>query len=337
MAFFHHKKDFILESGTILPEITIAYTTYGTLNEAGDNVIWICHALTANADAAAWWPGVVGTEGVFDPQKYFIVCANILGSCYGTTGPLSINPATGQPYYHSFPIITIRDMVQAHILLRQHLGINKIHVLGGGSMGGYQVLEWAIMEPNVVEKLFLIATSAHESAWGIAIHTAQRLAMEADSTWNEQRADAGQKGLKAARAIGMITYRTYDIYASRQTDEDGDKKDNFKASAYISYQGDKLVNRFNVHSYWLLTKAMDSHNIARSRQTTIEAMLQTIRQKTIIIGIVSDLLCPVQELRFMSRYMPHATYIEIDSIFGHDGFLIEAKTISGHVQEWMEK
>ena len=142
MDFFHYPHLVALESGATLPELTIAYTTYGILNAEKSNVVWVCHALTANSDAADWWNGVVGPWHVIDPEKHFIVCANILGSCYGTTGPLSNNPATGKPYYHNFPLITIRDMVQAHILLRKHLGIEKIFLLMGGSMGGYQAMEW---------------------------------------------------------------------------------------------------------------------------------------------------------------------------------------------------
>src|SRR6187402_389352 len=204
MNFFHYPHQFKLECGDTLGKLTIAYTTYGTLNESKTNVVWICHALTANSDAADWWDGIVGKNHVIDPDKYFIVCANILGSCYGTTGPVSINPVTKAPYHNSFPLITIRDMVNAHILLRKHLEIEKIFLLMGGSMGGYQAMEWCIMEKDVINRLLLLATSATESAWGIATHTAQRLAIEADSTWRSNSPEAGAKGLKAARALGML-------------------------------------------------------------------------------------------------------------------------------------
>src|SRR5665647_3370214 len=167
MNFFHYPHHIELECGGSLAELTVAYTTYGKMNADKSNVIWICHALTANSDAADWWDGVVGKSHVADPEKYFIVCANIPGSCYGTTGPLSINPVTQVPYYSSFPLITIRDMVKAHILLRKHLGIEKIFLLMGGSMGGYQAMEWCIMEKDIIEHLFLLATSPTESAWGI--------------------------------------------------------------------------------------------------------------------------------------------------------------------------
>src|SRR5437773_369652 len=209
MELFNYNEPFELENGHILPCLTIAYHTYGKLNADKSNVIWICHALTANSDAEAWWPGVVGKKGFADPSKYFIVCANMIGSCYGSTGPLTIDPLTQQPYFSSFPIVTIRDMVKAHSLLRKHLGVEKIYLLMGGSMGGYQALEWCAMEKDVIENLFVIGTSGTESAWGIAVHTSQRLAIEADASWRFHQHNAGAKGLKAARAMGVISYRNY--------------------------------------------------------------------------------------------------------------------------------
>lgn len=333
---FAWHKPFKLESGTELPELEIAYHTYGTLNEKGDNVVWICHALTANSEVAEWWSGLTGEGKVWDPRKYFIVCANILGSCYGTSGPLSNNPATGEPYFSQFPVFTIRDMVQAHILLRKHLGIKKIALLAGGSMGGYQVLEWVLAEPERIDRLFLITTGASESAWGIAIHTAQRLAIEADATWRDHSTDGGRDGVKAARAIGMLTYRNYQTFVDLQTDPDIEKTDHYKASSYIEYQGEKLAKRFNAQSYWLLTKALDSHHIARGRASRTEEVLRGITQKSLIIGITSDILCPAEEQRFLARNMPRAAYYEIDSRFGHDGFLIEFERIGKILQEWLK-
>ena len=337
MEYFQYQQPFILESGETLPGLTIAYHSYGQLNANKDNVIWICHALTANSDAEEWWPGMIGKGLLFDTEKHLIICANILGSCYGTTGPLSVNPDTGQLYYHDFPFITIRDIVKAHMLLREHLGIKKIHLLTGGSIGGYQALEWAIMEKDRINHLFLLTTSAAESAWGIAVHTAQRLAIEADATWKEPQPDAGIKGMKAARAIGMLTYRSYEILVKKQTDPDVNKTDDFKASSYIDHQGEKLVKRFNAYTYWMLTKAMDSHNIARGRGKNLETVLQTIPHKTLIIGISSDILCPVQEQMFMAENMPHASYFEINSAYGHDGFLVEIEKITEHVSNWLTK
>jgi homoserine O-acetyltransferase len=333
--YYHYKESFRLEAGGVLPELTIAYHTWGKLNEAGDNVIWICHALTANSDAADWWKGMIGEGCVFDPDHQFIVCANILGSSYGTTGPTSLHPKKGEPYYHHFPLITIRDMVAAHELLRKHLGIKKIQLLAGGSMGGYQVLEWSVLHPSVIEKQFLIVTTAKETAWGIAIHTAQRLAIEADGTWKEGGSRAGEKGLAAARAMGMITYRNYSSFVNTQTDESNDKLDDFKASSYVKHQGNKLTKRFSAYCYYALTKALDTHNLARGRAETVEAVLQGMSQPTLVIGIKGDVLCPVEELQFLANNLPYAKFIQIDSAYGHDGFLVETETISAHIKEWL--
>lgn len=336
MKYFEYRQPFKLECGGQLSQLTIAYQTYGTLNSAKDNVVWVCHALTANALAEEWWPGFIGAGSAINSDEYFIVCANILGSCYGTTGPLSQQPDGNEPYYHNFPFITIRDMVAAHQLLFSHLQLEKIHLLIGGSMGGYQALEWCYTEPGNIENLFLIATSARESAWGIAIHTAQRLAIEADATWKENSETAGAKGLKTARAIGMVTYRSFASYATTQTEKDMNVVDDFKASSYIHYQGQKLVNRFNAFSYWTLTKAMDSHNLARGRAESVDAVLQKLTQKALLIGISSDILCPASEMKTIAENMPNATYVEIDSLYGHDGFLIETKAISEVVLQWLK-
>jgi homoserine O-acetyltransferase len=337
MNYFNHPHKIALEGGDSLPSITIAYSTYGTMNADKSNVVWVCHALTANSEAAEWWVGLIGSGKVIDTEKHFIVCANILGSCYGSTGPLSINPITEAPYYSSFPLVTIRDMVKAHILLREHLEIEKIFLLMGGSMGGYQAMEWCIMENNRIGQLFLLATSATESAWGIAIHTAQRLAIEADQSWQSASAEAGANGLKAARAIGMLTYRNYNIMVAQQTDPESEKVDHYKASSYIQYQGDKLVQRFNAMSYWLLSKSMDSHHIGRARGGNTGLILKEIIQKTLLIGINSDILCPIAEQQFLNRHLPNANLIVIDSNYGHDGFMVETIIISQHLANWMNK
>jgi homoserine O-acetyltransferase/O-succinyltransferase len=335
MEEFYLNQSFPLETGESLPDIRIGYHTYGHLNAAGDNVVWICHALTANSDVIRWWPGLVGDHHYVNPEKHFIVCANILGSCYGSSGPLTENPENGKPFFSSFPIVTIRDMVKAHILLRKQLGIKQIHLLIGGSMGGYQALEWVLMEPSVIGDLLLIATSAAESAWGIAVHTAQRLAIEADATWMDMNEEAGVKGLRAARGIGILTYRNYTIMKEKQSDPDLNKLDNYKASSYISYQGNKLSQRFNAFSYWLLTKAMDSHQIARNRSSDLKKVLASISQRTLIIGITSDILCPLVEQEFLASHIPNSRLVSIDSLYGHDGFMVEADKIGQCLKEWM--
>jgi len=326
-----HNQPFPLESGAILPKVEIAYHTYGSLNAAGDNGIWVCHALTSNSDVADWWSGLFGEGKPFDPHKYFIVCANILGSCYGSSGPLSENPETEKPYFHSFPMITIRDMVKAHQLLQTHLGVKQIVLGMGGSMGGYQLMEWAISDKNLFKNLCLLVTSAKASAWEIAIHEAQRLAIEADSTWKNNNPNAGANGLKTARAIGMVTYRNYEAF--KQTQEDNEEKlGSFKASSYIRYQGEKLVKRFNAQSYHLLTKSMDSHNLGRGRNS-LESALNAITANTLIIGIDSDILCPTAEQEFIVKHIPNARLEIISSPFGHDGFLVEIEKISQLLSE----
>ncbi|HEY0030757.1 MAG TPA: homoserine O-acetyltransferase [Bacteroidia bacterium] len=333
--FFTYRQPIQLESGQTLNTADVVYHTCGTLNAGKSNVVWFCHALTANSDVSDWWDSLVGEGKKFDPAHYFIVCANIIGSCYGSSGPLSLNPETNKAYFSTFPQVTIRDMVKVHNVLRKHLGLEKIDTIIGGSMGGYQVLEWVIAEPEVFDKMILVATGAQESAWGIAIHTAQRLAIEADSTWKDLHQHAGAKGLKAARAIGMLTYRNYEAFVRTQTEPENDKLDHFRASSYINYQGDKLVKRFNVYSYWLLGKAMDSHNIARNRGT-LEDVLKNIHTKTLIIGISSDQLCPIAEQKIIAQHIPNATFVEIDSPYGHDGFLIEGKLIGEAINSFLQ-
>lgn len=323
---YSYKQAFPLESGAILPQVEIAYHTYGTLNAAGDNVIWVCHALTANSDVSDWWSELFGQEKPFDPNKYFIVCANMLGSCYGSSGPLTENPETGKPYYNSFPMVTIRDMTKAHQLLQAHLGVKQIALGMGGSMGGYQLLEWAISDKLLFKNLCLLVTSAKASAWEIAIHEAQRLAIEADSTWKDETLNAGANGLKAARGIGMVTYRNYEAF--KQTQEDNEEKlDDFRASSYIRHQGEKLMMRFNAQSYYKLTKTMDNHNVGRGR-SSVENALSQITANTLVIGVDSDILCPVAEQEFIAKHIPNARLEIISSPFGHDGFLVETEQIS---------
>lgn len=328
------EQPFPLEGGGVLPGLTLAYHTWGRLNAARNNVIWICHALTASSDAAAWWPGMIGPGKAFDTDRYFVVCANSLGSCYGSTGPLADDPAAGRPYYGAFPLFTIRDTVKAFSLLCRSLDIASIALLAGGSMGGYCVLEWAVLEPKIIRQLFLIATSPRESAWGIAIHSAQRLAIEADGSWGQPEPAAGAKGLKAARAFGMVTYRSYQTYRQAQDEEGADKIDGYRASSYINYQGDKLVKRFNAYSYWFLTKAMDSHDLSRGRGGVVGDVLKTLTQRSLIVAIEEDVLCPAFEQEAMSRQMPNATYRQVNSLYGHDGFLVETDKVSALLKEW---
>lgn len=334
LQFFDYKYTYPLESGEALPGFRLAYTTQGTRNTEGSNVVWICHALTGNADPVDWWSGMVGPGKFYDPEHYFIICANIIGSCYGSTGPLSVNPATGTPFYHDFPAITIRDMVGALDLLRQELGIEQIHSCVGGSVGGQQAVEWAIIQPNLIRNLILIASNAVFSPWGIAFNESQRMAIEADPTWVERRDDAGVAGMKAARAMALISYRNYDTYGFTQALDNNEQLDGYKAASYQRYQGEKLAARFNAFTYWTLTKVMDSHNVGRNRGSILNALNQ-IKARTLVVGIRSDILFPPSEQQFLARHIPDAVYEEIDSLYGHDGFLIEAKPLTQIIRKWL--
>jgi homoserine O-acetyltransferase len=333
---FRQAAPFPLESGHELPELTLAYHTYGRLNATRDNVIWICHALTANSDAADWWAGLVGEGKLFDPGRHCIVCVNMLGSCYGSTGPPSYNPATERPYYSAFPLVTIRDMVRSQELLRQHLGIERIRLMIGGSMGGQQGLEWAVMAPERVEQLVALATNAQHSPWGIAFNETQRLAIEADPSFLQDRWDGGAKGMAAARATALLSYRSYEIFEQKQQDPDANRRlTQHRACSYQRYQGEKLVRRFNAHSYWILSRAMDSHHLARDR-APMQAVLADIRARTLVISLASDLLFPAHEQRYLATHIPGAMYTSIDSPYGHDGFLIEAQAIQEAILQHLD-
>lgn len=332
LQFYHHDKNITLESGDSLPEATIAFHTYGKLNDDKSNVIWVCHALTANSDVADWWKGLFGAGNVFDHEKYFIVCANILGSCYGSTGARSISPEKGSAYGIDFPKFTIRDMVQCHDLLRQHLGIKEIDLCIGGSCGGHQVMEFAWLLKDKIKSIALLVTSAKETAWAISTHEAQRLAIQADPTWQDDADDAGKNGLKAARGMALLTYRTFQSYKDRQTDPD-EKLDDFRAASYIRYQGHKLERRFYAQCYWQLVKSLDTHDMGRGRGGAAKA-LQQLNMPALVIAVDSDLLIPPVEQRFLQEHLPVATYREITSEFGHDGFLVETEKIKRAILEW---
>ena len=324
---YKYQKEFTLESGRQLSGLEIGYHTFGKLNAHKNNVIWVCHALTANSDVMDWWSGLFGDTDLFNPSEHFIVCANVLSSPYGTTNPLSVNPVTGLPYYLNFPQCTIRDMVKAHQVLADHLGVDKIKVLIGGSLGGQQTLEWAIMEPERIEHAILIASNAKHSPWGIAFNESQRLAISTDRTFYNNTPKGGSKGLKAARSIALLSYRGYATYHITQQDNDDHRVDDYKASSYQNYQGEKLVKRFNAYSYWYLSKTMDSHNVGRNRDS-VEAALATVKAKTLVIGISSDILFPVAEQQYLAKHIKNATYVEFNSIYGHDSFLIETEILT---------
>lgn len=325
-TIFSSDKSLTLESGYALPSYHLAYTTYGKINNTKDNVVWIFHALTANSNPEEWWPGLVGEGKLFDPNKYFIICVNMPGSCYGSTGPLDKNPENGKIYYHDFPFFTPRDMIRSYQPLKDFLGIKKIKIGIGGSMGGQQLLEWAIEEPDLFENIFPIGTNARHSAWGIAFNASQRMCIEADGTWKENNPEAGMKGMKAARSIALISYRHYETYHASQSEHHIDKIENYKSESYQKYQGEKLSKRFNAFSYYFLSKSMDSQNVGRGRGGT-ENALQKVKAGTTTIGITTDILFPVSEQQFIAKNIPNAKFTAINSLYGHDGFLLEYEQI----------
>ncbi len=332
---FHYEQEFGLEAGGTIPAFQLKYTTLGRLNEDRSNVVWVIHALTGNSDVTTWWPDLFQRGGPYDPAKYFILCANTLGGCYGSTGPLSVNPGSGRPYFHDFPVITNRDIVHAFDLLRRELGLRKVHTVIGSSLGGQQALEWAIREPEVFEHLVLIASNARHSAWGIAFNEAQRMAIEADSSWRENDVRAGTSGLKAARAIAMLSYRSYAGFVERQSEKSSDKFNGFRAASYQQYQGKKLADRFNAYTYWVLSSAMDSHDASRGRDE-MESVLRSINVRTLVIGIQSDILFPVSEQQYLAELIPSAQLEIIHSIYGHDGFLVEFDQLKSIVNKFYQ-
>jgi homoserine O-acetyltransferase len=336
METLKYDHSFKTETGAELSEIEIAYNTWGKLNSKGDNVIWICHALTANSDVESWWPGMVGSGLLFDPDEYFIVCANVLGGCYGTTGPAAVNKLTGQPWLRDFPFITIRDLVNVHEILRKYLSIKKIHTIIGASIGGYQALEYSIMFPDLIKRLVVLASGAKQTPWALAFSESMRLAMEADQTFTAGDPDGGKKGLKAARSIALISYRTMNAYNKTQNEDDDEKLTSFKASSYQAYQGEKLVKRFNPYSYWCLTNLSDTHNLGRGRGGVSNA-LNSIKADVICVGIKSDMLFPTDDQKFIATHAKKAEYIEMDSFYGHDGFLIETEKVTGIIRSFWKK
>lgn len=329
---FKFEAPFHLESGEWLPELELAYTTYGELNEDKSNVVWVCHAFTGNANPSDWWSGLIGEKRLFNPKDYFVICVNVLGSHYGTTNALSVNPLSGQQYFHDFPFVSIRDVVNSLILLRKSLEIDSIAYLLGGSLGGQQALEWSVLEPGVIQKQILFSTNALHSPWGIAFNESQRMAISNDPTWESSTPDAGMEGMKVARAIALLSYRNYETY-NRTQSRDAGQVDFFRANTYQNYQGEKLLKRFNAYSYWTLSKMFDSHDVGRSRGG-VQKALETVLAKTLVIGITSDILFPPVEQEKIAQFVPKAKYVEIDSTYGHDGFLIEFEAMTNAIVDW---
>ncbi|MGH1363149.1 MAG: homoserine O-acetyltransferase MetX [Calditrichia bacterium] len=343
----------ILQFGRQLEEVIVAYETYGKLNAQADNAVLVCHALTGNAHVAdldidgqpsltadgqprGWWNGLIGKGKIFDPSEHFIICSNVLGGCYGTTGPRSIDPNTGERYGTDFPTITVRDMVAVQYRLLQQLGVRRLDTVIGASLGGMQVLEWGAMHGDIINKIVPIATSARHSAWAIGLNETARLAIQNDPAWLKgDYTDQPESGLSLARMIAMVTYRSHPAYEKRfgREENGGEAKYRFKVENYLRYQGRKLVKRFDANTYLTITRAMDAHDLKRDRN--VNGVLP-ISCEALCIGISSDVLYPPEEQRDIVESIPGAHYAEIDSIHGHDAFLIEFEQLAGIIEDWVD-
>jgi homoserine O-acetyltransferase len=359
-----------LQFGGRLSNIKVAYQTYGQLNSKEDNVILICHALTGNSHAAGiqmhiektdedkpdylkiysemnlnkegWWSGIVGKNLGLDTDKFFIICSNIIGSCYGSLGPTSINPLTHKVYKTSFPLVSVRDMVTVQMKLLNLLGIKKVKLAIGGSLGGMQVLEWMVSYPEFIENAICIAAPAEHTPWAIALNESARQAIFNDPNWNNgDYEDFKVKGLEIARMIGMISYRSsisFDKKFGRKQRIDENGRKIFEVESYLRYQGKKLNKRFDPWSYIILTYAMDNHNIALERGDDAYKVLKNIKLKgkILYIGISSDVLYPPYLMKKMNEFTNNSFYVEIISDLGHDAFLIEFDQLNQILKSFLE-
>ncbi len=355
---------FHLEGGGTLPEVTVAYETWGTLAPDASNAVLVCHALTGDSHTAGrageghpgegWWDGLIGPGRALDTDRYFVVCSNVLGGCQGTTGPASIDPRTGTHYGSTFPVVTIRDMVRVQALLATHLGIERWASVVGGSMGGMQVLEWAAMFPDRVSSILAIATSAAASAQQIAWSMVGRRAILADPAfrggdyYDAAPGEGPHSGLKLAREIAQIHYRSEGAFADRfgrrlldrLDGPDGFRLDQrFDVEGYLDYHGDKLVRRFDANSYLRLNKAMDLHDLGRGRGG-LAAAVRRMTGPAVIMSIDSDMLYPPYQQEELRDLLVLAGircgFYEITSPDGHDGFLIELQQIAPILEAFVD-
>ena len=342
-----------LQRGGQLGPVTLAYETWGTLNAQADNAILITHALTGNSHAhdevrpddtkVAWWNPLIGPGRFFDTSRYFVICSNVLGGCAGSTGPASIDPSTGRRYGMRFPVVTLRDMVNAQYKLVEHLGVRTLAMVAGGSIGGQQALEWAISYPDFVRKVVVVAADAAISAQAIAFNEVARQAIMADPAWlcgDYTPGQGPQTGLAIARMLAMITYQSEETmqmrFARRPVQCRGcvvpsptsspDLGERFDVENYLYHQGEALTRRFDANSYLYVTRAMDLYD-ASDGYPSLEDALQRIRSTMLFIGIRSDFLFPATHVRWLSHKVStlggNATYVELDSPHGHDAFLKE--------------
>lgn len=323
------------EKGVEIQNPKIAYRSWGNLNTNKDNVVFICHALTGNADADDWFGGLIGKDKTINPDKYFIICPNILGSCYGSTGPTSINPETKKAWQADFPEITIRDIVRFNQKLLDELDISGIELVVGGSLGGMTALEFTIMDSRIKSSALFAMGKAH-SPWAIGISEAQRMAIYADENWKDGFYSEDllpKKGLAAARAMAMITYRTPINYGQKFGREVHPEKNIYQVESYLNYQGQKLVDRFDANSYVTLSKAMDTHDVSRDRGS-FEEVLAKVKQPVLVVGFNSDKLYPINEQQELSELLPNSQFAQLDSLYGHDAFLIEFDQLNIHLHSF---
>jgi homoserine O-acetyltransferase len=329
--------EFTLESGTVLHDVPVVYRSWGRLNAAGTNVVVVCHALTGSPDADDWWSEVVGPGRALDTHRYFVICANVIGSPYGTVSPLSIDPATGQPYGSEFPATTVRDTVALHRRLLESLGVQQIAFAIGGSLGGMQALEWAFHE-DYVRGIVPIAVGGRHSAWCIGWSEAQRQAIYNDPRWQGGRYSPEEPpagGLSVARMMAMVSYRSFASFGQRfgrERDAAGEFA-GFQVENYLRHQGQKLVDRFDARCYVHLTEVMDTHDVGRGRGD-YPAVLRRILQPTLVVGITTDVLYPLDEQRELVAVIPAAELAVIDAPQGHDAFLIEQRQLGDRLQQW---
>ncbi len=342
-----------------LTSVDVAYETYGELNARGDNAVLVCHALTGSAHAAGyssedprsigWWDSFIGEGKPLDTKKYFVISSNFLGGCYGTTGSNSIDPSTGKRFGLTFPQMTVRDMVRVQKELVTSLGVTKLTTVIGGSLGGMQVLEWALMYPELVESIIPIATSAQHSPWAVGLNDLSRQAITNDPQWRDGNYyDHGQpeKGFSLARQIAMMSYRSDKEFAERfgrerlltgstASDFNFDEKNIFQVESYLRHQGVKLVSRFDANTYLYITRTMDLHDITVGRGS-LKDVLDSIIVPALCIGIDSDILYPAAEQQQIAAGIPNSTYHQIVSPYGHDAFLIEFTQMAKFVSEFLE-
>ncbi|HEX4911068.1 MAG TPA: homoserine O-acetyltransferase [Permianibacter sp.] len=317
-----------LENGQTLAPLELAWRSWGRLNEAGDNAVLVIHALSGSADLELWWPELLGTGKPLDPARDFIVCINLLGSCYGSSGPLSYDAAHGGSYQARFPRISVRDQVHAQARLLRAIGVTTLRSVIGPSLGGMIAQEFALLEPTLVQSLVLIGTTAAHSAQAIAASECQRAAIRLDPDFHDgfYRGNGPVRGLALARELAFLTYRCDGELRQRFGRERGEHNA-YAVLDYLDYQGDKFVQRFDANSYIRLTECMNSHDIGRDRGG-IDAALKQIHQPTLVLSLDSDQLYPVAEQREIARHLPNAQHVIVKSRHGHDGFLTETDAVA---------